>query len=447
MGSLDPAAMDDGISHVPLANEAPPPYTSLARSSLDSNKIEAGDDDTAPVSEQELPTDKPSFLSRLALPLGLLIGSGIIAGTTYAVVARVNNLIAHAAVDGDIEKWKQTARTGTYDSCYLGCNGCDDPNFAWSACELTARADVKGVICDGNKMWNWAAADRYPESCLAAVAQLLMGEELERIKQGYRTQLALITLTVLGGILGGVIAYFLWRRLTMSKRQRKGPKSSSRSLLRPKTWKQTKTKHTKPHEQHPTTTSRRSSSSSSSSSSSARSSAASASRSPTRLSTILTASVVSLAASGTAAYPCTGYSPAQTTYFTSANATISGSVRGWISDCQDRKVCTQQQCTTSCSTGKDGKQTCTKKCTEQCRTVTDVMRSAGSYVDAVLPRVRACGFEVVQVLQGGWGDMERVGNARLEKDWWVTVEVSGFNVTKKEETDDGVWCLWGIGGS
>ncbi|KAK3897391.1 hypothetical protein C8A05DRAFT_19838 [Staphylotrichum tortipilum] len=427
--------MEDGISHVPLANEALS-HTS-ARSSLDSNNKATRDDDITPVSEKELSTDEPSFLSHLALPLGLLIGSAIIGGTTYALIARVNNLIANAAVDGDIEKWKQTARTGTYDACYLGCNSCNDPNFVYSACQLTARADVKGVICDGNKMWNWAAADRYPESCLAAVGQLLMGNELERIKQGYRNQLALITVTVLGGILGGVIAYFLWRRLTMSNAYRDARKSSSRSVLRPKTWK--RTKHIKLHEQR-TTTSRRSSSSSS-----ARSSASS-SRSQTRLSTIVTASVASFA-SQTSAYPCTGYSPAQTTYFTSANNTLSGSVHGWISDCQDRKVCTTQQCTTSCTTGKNGKQNCTQKCTEQCRTVTSVVKPARAYVDAVMPRVRECGFGVVDVLNGGWGEMERVGNARLERDWWVTVEVSGFNVTKKGETDEAVWCLWGIGGS
>jgi hypothetical protein len=416
----------------------------------------AGDDGDAalptPVSEKQLPTDEPSFLSRLALPLGLLVFGAITGGTTYAVIARVNNLIANASVDGDIEKWKQTARTTAYDACYLGCNGCNDPSYAYNACQLTARAVVKGVICDGNKMWNWAAADRYPEACLAAVGQLLMGDQLDRVKQGYRNQLALITLTVLGGILGGVIAYFLWRRLTMSKAARNGhksSKSSSWSVLRSKTWK--KTKPTNP----PT---RRTTSSSSSSSSSRPPS--SPSRSQTRLSTIATASVVSVAslASGASAYACTGHAPAQTTYFTSTNSTnptISGAVHGWLSDCRDRKVCTRQRCTSSCTTGSNGRQSCTKKCTEQCSTETDVVRMAGEYVDAVVSRVRGCGFEVVNAADrspGGssWGPggmMERVGNARLEKDWWVTVEVSGFNVTRQGETDERVWCLWRIGGS
>jgi hypothetical protein len=439
--SLDPAAMEDGISQLPSADE-PVSRTSSARPSLDFNSKAAGDDgDVEPpasVSEKQLPTDEPTFLSRLALPLGLLVFGAITGGTTYAVVARVNNLVANAAVDGDIETWKQTARNTAYDACYFGCNGCNDPSYAYNACQLTARAVVKGVICDGNKMWNWAAEDRYPESCLAAVGQLLMGDELDTVKQGYRRQLALITLTVLGGILGGVIAYFLWRRLTMSKAKREGHKSSPWAALRSKTWR--KTEPTNRHSQH--TTSSRSSSSR----------PASPSRSQTRLSTIATASVVSVAslASGASAYACTGYAPAQTTYFTSANRTntiISGAVHGWISDCHDRKVCTRQRCTTSCTTGSNGRQSCTKKCTEQCRTETDVVKAAREYVDAVVPRVRECGFEVVNAVNRGWGGMERVGNARLERDWWVTVEVSGFNVTRQGETDERVWCLWRIGDS
>jgi hypothetical protein len=446
--------MEDGISQLPSAGQSVP-HTSSARSSLDFNNKAAGDDDDAalpaPVSEKQLSTDEPSFLSRLALPLGLLVFGAITGGTTYAVVARVNNLVANAAVDGDIGKWKQTARSTAYDACYFGCNGCNDPSYTYNACQLTARAVVRGVICDGNTMWNWAAEDRYPEPCLAAVGQLLMGEQLDRVKQGYRSQLALIVLTVLGGILGGVIAYFLWRRLTMSKakRQQKAHKSSSWHVLRPKTWRKPKPTNRPSHR----TTSRRSSTTTSSSS------RASPSRSQTRLSTIATASVIYVAslASGASAYACTGYGPAQTTYFTSANSSttpISGAVHGWISDCRDRKVCTQQRCTTSCTTGSNGRQSCTKKCTEQCRTETNVVRAAREYVDEVVPRVRGCGFEVVNSAvdrpgpgPGGWGGgMERIGNARLERDWWVTVEVSGFNVTRQGETDERVWCLWRIGG-
>lgn len=438
--------MEDGISQLPSADQ-PVPHTFSEPSSFDFNSKAAADDGDAAlpasVSEKQTPTDEPSFLSRLALPLGLLVLAAITGGTTYAVVARVNKLVANAAVDGDIEKWKQTARSTAYDACYLGCNGCNDPSYTYNACQLTARAVVDGVICDGNKMWNWAAEDRYPESCLAAVGRLLMRDKLDSVKQGYRSQLALITLTVLGGILGGVIAYFLWRRLTMSKATRKRHKSSSWPVLRSsKTWRKPKPTH--PASQRTTT------------SSSSRPSSASPSRysrSQTRLSTIATASVISVAslAPGASAYACTGYAPAQTTYFTSANNnntnTISGAVHGWTSDCHDRKVCTQQRCTTSCTTGSDGRQSCTKRCSEQCRTETSVVKAAREYVDAVVPRVRECGFEVVDAVDRGWSGMERVGNARLERDWWVTVEVSGFNVTRRGETDERVWCLWRIGGS
>jgi hypothetical protein len=41
---------------------------------------------------------------------------------------------------------------------------------------------------------------------------------------------------------------------------------------------------------------------------------------------------------------------------------------------------------------------------------------------------------------------ERVGNPRLERDWWVRVSVNGLNVTRRDQTDDMVLCLHGIGG-
>ncbi|KAK4133932.1 hypothetical protein BT67DRAFT_477724 [Trichocladium antarcticum] len=445
--------MDDGISPFPSTKEALP-NTSAGRSSSESVNKRCGEcDDAEPTldSEGEHTTEKPSLLSRLALPVGLAIGGAITAGTTYALVARVQHLIANASVDGDIGRWKEAARTTGYDACYLGCDDCSDPSFAYNACQLTARANVPGAICDGNRMWNWA--DRYPERCLAAVGQILMGEELARVKQGYRNQLAIIILTVLGGVVGGAIAYILWRRATMSKAQRTRqhsppPPSSSWSIRRATTWKRTKTtKHTESYEQR--TTSRPSSRHPSRRSSSSRSPRPS--RSQPRLSTIITASVASLA-SRTSAYACMGYAPSSTVYFASLHTTgntnaITGSVYGWLSDCRDKKVCSQQKCSTSCTTS-NGKQSCTKKCTEQCRTVTSVVRRATAYVEDVVPRLQRCGFRVVAEREGRRGGMmERVGNARLERDLWVRVEVSGFNVTRAGETDEGVWCLWGIGGS
>ncbi|KXX78217.1 hypothetical protein MMYC01_205059 [Madurella mycetomatis] len=68
------------------------------------------------------------------------------------------------------------------------------------------------------------------------------------------------------------------------------------------------------------------------------------------------------------------------------------------------------------------------------------------YVDAVLPRIRACGFRLVNALPGGTSAGERIGNTGLESGLWVKLSVGGFNVTRWDETDDAVWCLHGIGG-
>jgi hypothetical protein len=383
------------------------------------------------------------------------VGGVITGGTTYALVARVQNLIANASVDGDKSRWLQTARTNAYDACYHGCNDCSDPSFAYSACQLTAQAKVKGVICAGEEMWNWAAADRYPEACLMAVAQLLMGEELERVKQSYRNQLAIIVLTVLGGVVGGVITYLVWRRLTTSKAQReaaKAEKSNQKkwwSIRRPTTWRKEKQHHHHQQQQQRAADndqrphSRRSSSSNSS---------RRGSQARTSLSSLATAAsltILSTSPSGASAYPCTGREPAWNQFFISPNGTISGVLHGWLGDCYDRRDC-DQRCSTSCS-GSGSSRSCSKKCsTSDCHTVVTVTRTPKEYVDAIVPRVRACGFTMVDALAGSGSSVvtvaERVGNPRLERDWWVRVSVNGLNVTRRDQTDDMVLCLHGIGG-
>jgi len=96
------------------------------------------------------------LLPRLAAPMGLLVGGGLFAGTTYALVARVQWLVATATVSSDPNLWMQEARTKAYDVCYHGCDDdCNDPDYAWNACARTALANVTGVVCDGARMWNW----------------------------------------------------------------------------------------------------------------------------------------------------------------------------------------------------------------------------------------------------------------------------------------------------
>ncbi|KAK4151881.1 hypothetical protein C8A00DRAFT_35451 [Chaetomidium leptoderma] len=458
---------DYGTSPIPQRGPTAPELPS-ARSSSDSSEEHARNDNnpSRPVDvfekgeKEDAAATKPSFLSRLAILVGLLVGGAIIGGTTYALVARVQTLIANATVGGDTSRWIQTARTNAYDACYHGCNDCSDPSFAYNACQVTARASVKGVICAGDDMWNWAVADKYPEACLKAVAQILMGEELERVKQSYRNQLAIIILTVLGGVVGGVMTYLLWRCLTTSKAQREAKKASSQqtkpeqekwSIRRPGTWKKRNHAHTTI--ERPESRRSRSSSAPSHQSSSSASSSSSSRQSQPRpsLSSLLTAaSLTALATSNSAhAYPCTGHDPARNQLFVSPNSTVSGLLDGWLSDCSNRQDCVRRCTTNSCSTSSSGGQrSCSSKsCTNtDCRTVVTTTRTPKDYVDAMVPRVEGCGFTMVDALSGGGGSVaERVGNARLEKDWWVRVTVNGLNVTRRDETDEMVLCLHGIG--
>ncbi|KAK3682828.1 hypothetical protein B0T22DRAFT_295142 [Podospora appendiculata] len=353
------------------------------------------------------------FLARLAIPIGLLVGGGITGGTTYALVARVQHLIATASVDGAISKWRAEARSQVYDACYLGCTDCDDPSYAYNACQRTAQlVAADGALCDGTKMWNWA--DRYPDSCLDAMGQVLMGDRLNAVKQGYRNQLAIIILTVLGGVVGGILAYMLWRRMTTTKAQRHHKKQTPPS----------------------------------SSSSSNKSH-----RSPARKGrwAVFTAAFLGLFAPKAAAYACTGRDTAWSQPFTSTNTSLalSGVVHGWFSNCYDKQDC-HKTCTSVCTTSSSsGTRTCSDKCSQTCTSRTYTDRRPKYYVDAILPGVEACGFRSVDVLGGSPGveaTLLRVGNPELERTNWVRILVSGFNVSRKGETDERVLCLWGLGG-
>ncbi|KAK4109668.1 hypothetical protein N656DRAFT_782909 [Canariomyces notabilis] len=367
------------------------------------------------------------FLHRLAIPIGFLVGAGITAGSTYALVARVQHQIENASVDNDPAKWASAARKQAYDACYYGCIDCNDPSYAYNACQMTARAEVQGVLCDGTKMWNWAAKDRYPEQCLAAVGRILMGEQLERVKQSYRNQLGIIALTVLAGIVGGVLTYILWRRVTMSKVQREAARARNRnrpfSVLHPGTW-----------------------------GPQLRRGGGSGARNRTvRLnlkSLLTTVAAVFGAAKPAKGYACTGRAPAWNQYFVSANSsapTISGVVHGWFSNCISNRVCSQV-CSPRCNTNSNGITHCSQHCHTSCHTETYTDRQPKDYVDKVAPRVRDCGFSLVDALPTGVTAAERVGNPALERDLWVKISVSGFNVTRSDATDDRVWCLYRIGG-
>ncbi|KAK0707891.1 hypothetical protein B0H67DRAFT_556492 [Lasiosphaeris hirsuta] len=381
------------------------------------------------------PPRRHPLLARLALPAAILVGLGIAAGATYAVVAHVQNLLANASVRGTMSDWKARARSDVYDACYEGCTSCDDPNFAYNACAVTARAVAKGVVdCDAGRMWNWAVKDRYPDACLAAVAVILMGNELEGMKNSYRGQLGLIAVTVLGGLLGAVATYKLWRMATMSKPEIEYARAARGwSLFKPKTWGRASAASSEEKGEK----SSRSSASLSSGSKRGKGKGKGKNKK-------VAAVVLGLFSSRGAAYACVGHDAAWSQFFSSPNGAITGVVHGWFSECKDRQDCVRK-CRNSCTTSSSGTKTCSDKCTNDCHTVTYTTRTPKSYVDDVLPKVRACGFKTVDAL-GGSVVTTRVANANIERNLWVRVSVNGLNVTKSTETDASVRCLHDMAG-
>jgi len=142
---------------------SPPPYAAEKSTWQDTHDASEGwavPANEAPTLREWVRHKLDRILPRLAVPMGLLVGGGIFAGTTYALVVRVQWLMATATVSSDPNVWMQEARTKAYDVCYFSCtDNCNDVNYAWNACARTALANVTGIQCDGAKMWNWV---RFP---------------------------------------------------------------------------------------------------------------------------------------------------------------------------------------------------------------------------------------------------------------------------------------------
>ncbi|KAK0617501.1 hypothetical protein B0T14DRAFT_271018 [Immersiella caudata] len=371
-------------------------------------------------------TDSPEhpLLSKLALPIALLVGAGLAGGTTYAVIARVQHLLATAAVDGDLEHWKRKAHYDVYDACYNGCTSCDDPNFAFNACKTTAQAIVKGVNCDGNLMWNWRVEHRYPDACLSAVAVILMGEALERLKQSYRRQYGLIALTVVAGLVAGLLVYKLVRYATMTPSQRRA-KHSDLGQSAKKFGKSAAKAAAKGAAR------------------SRRSGGGGGGSSKKIFGALLGLLAAPRGAKAVTLYPCTGLDPAWYQFFASPDGAIAGVVHGWFSECRDRRDC-HKTCKNVCTTNSSGTRTCKDKCTDSCKTVVVTERPPKVFVERMMPKVRACGFQMRDAPDGKQL-ATRIGNAGIEKNYWVRISVNGLNVTKADQTDKMVMCLHGIG--
>lgn len=345
-----------------------------------------------------------SLVPKLQLPVAVLVGASITALTTFALVRHVQHEIANAQVSSDPKRWMDTARNQAYDACYYGCDDCGDTNWAYNACKMTARANVTGVICDGNVMWNWV--ERYPIECLQAVGEFYRADSLRKLKQTYRNQLAVIILTTLAGIIGAVLTYKIWS-YTRARYQARSRSRTSRPLYEINAHVSNPPPYSPPRMRG-------------------------GGRSAGRLA-LLTTAFASAIGRGRA-WACTGYDPKADQYFINANKTLSGVVHGWFSDCYNYKCNCVTKCTNSGSGSNGGS---SKSCSTTCAKCIATSRTPIDYVNATLGHITSCGFELV-----GGVDVDvnvRVANPLIERNWWVMISVNKFNVT--DVTDPSVFCL------
>ena len=382
---------------------------------------------TGPSAWRRLRVRASGALPHLALPAAVVVGGGIFAGTTYALVRHVQELLRTASVNPDPAYWAQVARTKAYDGCYLGCAGCDDPNYAWDACARTAQGNVSGIVCDGTRMWNWPDGDRYPALCLDAVGQLYKADELAGLKNHYRAQYAVVLVTILAGVLGGGLTYCLWRAWARRRGQRAAAAAAARQRADP--WRNNNVpdapgqSSARPNRMKRLMHKNRGTGAGQG-----------------RFARLLT--LGGLLSRGASAFPCTGYDSVASQYFVSsgANHTVAGRIHGWMSSCYHYSCNCWTSCT-SCSCTSSGCSTC---CSTYCQTCTASDRAPRAFVNDVLPRVRACGFDMVDG-PPATALATRVAHPGIERTWWVKIEVSGLNVTEPGATDESVVCLHGIG--
>lgn len=394
--------------------------------------------------------------------------------------------------------WMDVARAEAYGACYNGCTDCDDAEFAFKACKKTAQVEVKGVICDANKIWNWK--ERYPEVCLKKLGEKMRGEG---VKHPMGFQAALLIADILVGLFVGIGMYRIFqdhdcfKSLNLWLKRRSNTITTSAGTTSTGTTPLGGPVRTAPdhvftpydtrstHSSGPSKT--QSSSGDIEKGSQGSEHSASKSNEPTpsikptaqgsqepsgsellnipfklRVDSPIPsinsmqvdpptpsikfkspngkyASAVGIAAfsSFAMAHICTGKEIAVTNhYFTNTNKTVFGVVQGRIADCYEYDCHCQEHCMPSSAYRRKG-------CNTKCDTCTGVRTGTAEYVNRVLPKVRDCGFRLVDEALP-WEISMRVANANIEKNFWVTISVHGFNVT--EGTDPLVMCLHAIGG-
>ncbi|KAK4443267.1 hypothetical protein QBC34DRAFT_443507 [Podospora aff. communis PSN243] len=337
-------------------------------------------------------------LPHLALPLSIILTSAITGSTTYAIANMVIQKRANVSVNPNPTHWLRNAR-GVYDACYQGCDykaGCE-AGYAWDNCGVTARVGVEGgVECAGARMWNWDDRDKYPEVCLRELGELLKERVLAELRENELRWLGLVVLAVLAGAVVGVLVYKWWKRLVRcAPCERKMEESRAEASGWPG-WR----------ESLPGRRYRR------------RRQAPGAKRG---WKGVLVA-LLGLGKGAVAGRRSLLKSEA-TVYFSNANNTVSGSVTGrWayhFLECRVKGGCSW------------------------------ISNPPARYVEEMLPRVAKCGSRVSVKPRGPDFSFptKRVAHPGIEKQWRVTIKVSGYNVTRSNETDPEVLCLYNLGGA
>lgn len=309
--------------------------------------------------------------------------------------------IASISIPLDPPHWSQIAREQAYNICYDGCNDCLDVSSIATACLLTTKVQISGVICDAQQMWTWDSYDaKFPQECLGAVGELYREDALRRKRFWWKALYALTLLAFPAGY--GVFLGAKWGVTKIQAREGNvwgGDRGEARPRVR------------------------------TSNNSSARNID---SRTP-----LLAAAILTLAFTPQVdAYACLK-GQAYNQLFTDPSRTLFGVVHGWLSNCKDESYSCGETCTRTSSGGSSWDDCNTNWCNRE-----EVEKTPQMYVNAVVPWIQRCGLKLVdhvpEIID------KRVANPNIEGRFWVKISVNRINSTDGAGLDKYVNCLWWI---
>ncbi|GAW14366.1 hypothetical protein ANO14919_037680 [Xylariales sp. No.14919] len=342
--------------------------------------------------------------AKLELPAFLLSGSVITAG--FASTCFVPLLIAIGNVSSNPQVWMNQTRIEDYEPCYEGCNDCSDPELSYKACLRTAAIESgdPNITCDGTKIWFWL--DRYPPACLRVRGEHYRNIALKKMEQDIKLRSIILAITF--GLIGAKIAYQVWKyRMKRRAEAREGHWPGWR--LRERTTHRC--------------------------------------RSVKRV----TIGLLTMLSGRASARMCIKHGGIANELLKNGNESIWVHVHSAFGECYDRRECHRYwDCGDSSCEGSPSLKcdpctdaSCRPPSAELCFNHTHVPRAAQEFVNEILPEMMHCGFR----LQEDFEPFPRVrlANPGFEMNWFVRVEVSGFNVTNPWELDEEIICLHSIG--